>query len=135
LVGYEASDLSPRAGDTVQLTLYWQALRPIDADYTVFAHIIDPRSLSIQAGSDQWPGGTPTTTWQPGALVEDMHALVVNDTAPPDIYELEIGLYAAQPDGSFPRLHIVTGDGGMSDDYVYLTRVRVLPRAEATETP
>ncbi|MFO7323276.1 MAG: glycosyltransferase family 39 protein [Chloroflexota bacterium] len=133
LVGYELSDLTPRAGDTTTLTLYWQALRPVERDYTVFAHVIDPRTFTIYAGSDSWPasGSAPTSSWKPGQLVEDTHELVIREDAPPDIYELEIGLYRQAEDGSFPRLRIVTADGGMADDYIYLTRVRVLPR-EAT---
>jgi hypothetical protein len=40
-------------------------------------------------------------------------------------------VYLAQ-DGRFDRLRIVTPDGGMADDYTYLTRMRIVPAAEAT---
>jgi 4-amino-4-deoxy-L-arabinose transferase-like glycosyltransferase len=133
LIGYAVSDLTPNAGDTVQLRLYWRALGPIERDYTVFAHIIEPRSFTIYAGSDAWPasGNAPTSTWQTGAIIEDTHTLSVNADTPPDIYELELGLYYQDAAGAFRRLRVVTADGGMADDYVYLTRVRTLPRDEA----
>src|SRR5690606_9358229 len=129
LVGYSLSDLSPAAGESVELTLYWRGLREIEQDYVVFAHVINPATLSIYAGSDAQPANwtAPTSTWQPGNIIEDTHTLTINPDTPPGIYELEIGLYIQTPDG-FPRLRIVTPDGGMANDYTYLSRVRVLPR-------
>jgi hypothetical protein len=130
LVGYSLSDLSPLAGENVDLTLYWRGLSGIERDYVVFAHIIDPSSQTIYASSDAMPvqWQAPTSTWQPGAIIEDTHTLIVNLDAPPGIYELEIGLYLQEADMSFPRLRVVTPDGGMANDYFYLNRVRVLPQ-------
>ncbi|MBZ0277323.1 MAG: glycosyltransferase family 39 protein [Anaerolineae bacterium] len=130
LVGYSLSDLSPQAGDTVELTLYWRAMQKVDRDYVVFAHIIDPPTLTIYAGSDAMPvqWTAPTSTWIPGEVITDVHTLTLREDTPPSIYELEIGLYTQEPDGSFPRPRIVTPDGGMADDFTYLNRVRVLPR-------
>jgi hypothetical protein len=132
LVGYSVSDLTPEAGGSLDLTLYWRALQPIARDYVVFAHVIDPQTTTIYAGSDAAPGGSPTSTWAPGDIVEDRHTLTVNADTPPGIYEVEIGLYRNPGDGTFPRLRIVTGDGGMADDYTYLSRVRVVPREDGS---
>lgn len=132
LVGYEINTLAPAAGETVELTLYWRALQPIPSDYIVFAHIVDPRTTAIYAGSDAMPANwtAPTSSWQAGAIVADTHSMTVNADTPPDIYAVEIGLYLNPGDGSFPRLRVVTPDGGMADDFAYLSRVRVLPRAD-----
>jgi 4-amino-4-deoxy-L-arabinose transferase-like glycosyltransferase len=129
LVGYSLSDLSPDAGDDVKLTLYWRGLRDIERDYVVFAHIIDPPTQTIYASSDAMPvqWQAPTSTWETNAIIEDTHTLTVNPDASPGIYELEIGLYLQEPSGSFPRLRIVTPDGGMANDYTYLSRVLILP--------
>ncbi|MEP7290644.1 MAG: hypothetical protein ABI835_02625, partial [Chloroflexota bacterium] len=134
LIGYHLTTLAPAAGESVDLTLYWRALQPIPADYVVFAHIVDPRTTAIYAGSDAMPanGSAPTSGWQPGAIITDTHTLTVNPDAPPGIYEVEIGLYLNPGDGSFPRLRVVTPDGGMADDFAYLSRVRVLPREDRT---
>ncbi len=128
LVGYALSDLSPQGGDTVELTLYWRGMEGMDRDYIVFAHIIDPSTLTIYAGSDAMPvqWNAPTSTWTPGEIITDNHVLTVREETPPGIYELEIGLYTQEPDGTFPRLRIVTPDGGMANDFTYLSRVRVL---------
>ncbi len=132
LVGYSLSDLTPRAGDTIELTLYWRALRPLDVDYKVFANILDRATLNKYAASDGMPDNwnRPTTTWQPGEIITDVHVLTVDPNAPPGIYETEIGWYREAGDGSFPRLRLVTVDGGMANDYANLTRVRILPEGE-----
>ena len=132
LVGYALSDLTPAAGESVELTLYWRGLRSIERDYVVFAHIINPATLTIYAGSDAQPAAwtRPTTAWTPGEIVEDRHTLALNPDTLPGIYELEIGLYLQEGDGSFPRLRVVTPDGGQADNYAYLTRVRALPRED-----
>jgi 4-amino-4-deoxy-L-arabinose transferase-like glycosyltransferase len=133
LVGYSLSDLSPQAGDNVELTLYWRGMRDIERDYVIFAHMIDPATQTIYGSSDAMPVDwqAPTSTWETGTIIEDTHTLIVNPDTPPGIYELEIGLYLQEPDGSFPRLRVVTPDGGMADNYFYLSRVRVLPAEES----
>ncbi|MBL8154396.1 MAG: hypothetical protein JNM70_09445, partial [Anaerolineae bacterium] len=130
LVGYSLTDLSPQPGDTIQLTLYWRGLRQIDTDYKIFANIIDPSTLIKYAASDGMPVNwqAPTSTWTPGTIIEDVHPLAVSADAPPGIYELELGIYQEKPDGSIERLRIVTPDGGMSDNFIYLSRVRIIPK-------
>lgn len=131
LVGYSITDLTPNAGDSIELTLYWRRLRAMTNNYVVFAHIIDPASMTIYAGSDAQPAAwtAPTSSWAEDAIIEDMHTVSVNPDTPSGIYELEIGLYT-HTDGRFDRLRVVTADGGMANDYAYLTRVRVMPRQE-----
>ena len=128
LVGYEMSTLTPKAGESTDLTLYWRAIQPLSKDYTVFAHILDPLTTSIYAGSDATPGGSPTSGWKAGEIIKDVHTLTVNTDAPPGIYEVEIGLYLNAGDGTFPRLNVIAADGGGTDNFAYLSRVRVLPR-------
>lgn len=132
LVGYSLSDRSPAAGQTVELTLYWRALKNIERDYVVFAQILDPITLTRYAASDAMPAAwtRPTTTWQVGEIIEDTHLLAVDPNAPPGIYELGFGLYLQE--GDFPRLRIFTPDGGMAFDIAYLTRVRILPALTTT---
>ncbi|MBC7814565.1 MAG: glycosyltransferase family 39 protein [Burkholderiales bacterium] len=129
LVGYKLSTLTPTVGQPAELTLYWRGLRAIEPNYTVFAHIIDPATYTITAGSDGQPVAwtRPTSSWQPGEIVEDTHTLNINETAVPGIYELEVGFYLQADDGSFQRLRVVTDDGGMADNYIYLSRVRIVP--------
>ncbi len=129
LVGYALTNLTPKAGDTIEITLYWRGLRKLDTDYKVFANIIDPMTLTKYAASDGMPVNwqAPTTTWEAGTIIKDIHTVQVDPNAPPGIYETEIGLYSQADDGTIQRLRIVTVDGGMASDYMNLTRVRILP--------
>ncbi len=129
LVGYSLTDISPTVDDSVDLTLYWRGLRKLDKDYKVFANIIDPQTLTKYAASDGMPVNwqAPTTTWETGTIIKDVHTLKVDPNAPPGIYETEIGLYSQAEDGTIQRLRIVTADGGMANDFMNLTRVRIMP--------
>ncbi|MCA0452804.1 MAG: glycosyltransferase family 39 protein [Chloroflexi bacterium] len=129
LVGYSLSNLTPTAGDTIELTLYWRGLRKLDTDYKVFANILDPQTLTKYAASDGMPVNwqAPTTTWETGTIIKDTHTLTVDPNTPPGIYETELGLYSQSEDGTIHRLRIVTVDGGMANDYMNMTRVRILP--------
>ena len=131
LVGYEVSDLSPTAGDTLTVTLYWRGLQPISDDYKVFVNVIEPPTLTKYAASDAMPVGwaRPTTTWQPGEIITDVHTMSVEPSAQPGIYELQVGLYK-EVNGTLERLRIFTPDGGQAFDVLYLSRVRILPAVE-----
>lgn len=130
LAGYTVSDLSLVPGQELDVTLYWRGLQPIDLDYVIFVHVIDPATTAIYGASDAQPANwtRPTSSWQPGAIVEDTHTFTISPEAPSQSYELEIGVYL-QLDNQFPRLRVLTPDGGMANDFVYLTRVRVVTGA------
>lgn len=64
--GRSASD----GGVTVDLT--WQALRPLDRDYTGFVHVVDGAgNLVAQHDSPPLNGFFPTSFWRPGWPVEE----------------------------------------------------------------
>ena len=41
LLGYHVAGESAAPGDTLELTLFWQAQRPLDIEYQVFVHVLD----------------------------------------------------------------------------------------------
>ncbi len=96
LLGYDLFPTSERSWD---LTLYWQSLAPVEADYTVFSHLLGEHNPAtagpLWAGHDGQPNGGhfPTTAWQPGQTVLDVHPLTLPDDAPSGEYRLEVGLY------------------------------------------
>lgn len=99
LLGYSLDREEVAPGETVNVTLYWKALAPLRQDYTVFVHLLgghNPATGSpLWAGHDGQPDGGhyPTTRWQPGEVILDVHPLAVPPDAPPGEYQLEIGLY------------------------------------------
>lgn len=94
LLGYDLEMKEARPGDTLYLTLYWQAQREMDEDYTVFVHLVDEEG-TIWGQEDGWPEGGfyPTSFWDPGEVVKDQYDLVIDPQVPPGLYRFEVGLY------------------------------------------
>jgi hypothetical protein len=84
------------SGQTLQLTLYWQARQPPDKSYTVFVHLVGAGERIVGQQDSVPVGGTyPTTLWVPGEIVVDEYALTVKPEAPAGRYRLAVGLYDA----------------------------------------
>lgn len=126
LVGYQLNRRQTRAGDTLTLTLYWQSLRRMEHNYTVFTHVLGPETR-IYGQEDSWPldGDYPTAAWEPGEIVEDTYLLTLAEDTPPGVYDIEVGVYRVDEEGYIERLQRVTEDGRRVQDYVLLTKVRV----------
>jgi len=124
LLGYELDAEAIAPGERLTLTLYWQALGPVETGYTVFTHLIDAQER-IWAQHDGLPadGARPTDRWEVGELVVDRHALTVSPGALPGLYQLEVGLYRAETGARLPALD---GDGRpLAGDRVLLGPVTV----------
>ena len=85
---------NPAPGDTLQATLYLQALSPQDHSYKVFAHLVDDTG-KLWAQHDAVPRawGYPTTEWQVGEIVADRIWLPLPADAPPGMYHVFVGMY------------------------------------------
>lgn len=81
---------------TLRLALYWRARTAIDADYSVFVHVLDANG-KIVAQADQPPqaGNYPTSFWDRGEQVRDDYALTLPANARVADYRIALGLYRA----------------------------------------
>jgi 4-amino-4-deoxy-L-arabinose transferase-like glycosyltransferase len=81
-------------GNVLPVILYWQAIAQIEQDYTVFVHIRN-QDGKIVAQLDRPPGGgtSPTSSWQPGQLLQDTYPVLLPDALPPGEYQVHMGLY------------------------------------------
>jgi len=120
LVGYEMDRRKAEPGEAIRLTLYWQGLAKMRDDYTVFVHLLREGD-QIWAGADRQPQ-TPTSTWARGQIVVDEYELVIAPDAPPDVYEVEVGLYLPE---TGERLNLLDQDGRLIGNRVLLSKVRV----------
>jgi len=95
-LGYQLSAETVKPGETLHLTLYWQALAEMSTSYTVFTHLLDEDN-HIWGQKDSLPGeGTlPTTGWLRGEVIADEYDIVVKPETPTGEYMLEIGMYEA----------------------------------------
>ncbi|MFQ5594357.1 MAG: ArnT family glycosyltransferase [Anaerolineae bacterium] len=121
LIGFDLDRRAVTPGETLHLTLFWQAISPMEEDYTVFTHLLRPPD-QIWAQEDDQPrdGQSPTSTWEPGEVIDDRYELALPDDAPPGEYKIEIGVYRPATGG---RLKV-----GLSDQGIVLARVRVAER-------
>jgi len=119
LLGYDLAEEYSAPGDELQLVLYWQALDPLEGDYTVFVHLLDDAG-QIRGQGDGLPVGgfQPTTFWDPGEIIVDGHSVTIDADAVPGTYRLAVGLYLPS---SGQRLE------GADGDCVLLGEVQVGP--------
>jgi hypothetical protein len=120
-VGYRVD--TPRArvapGDTLDLTLYWQALKPIDTDYSVFINVFGHGDMLL-SGNDTYPGGGlfQTTLWAPGEIIVDRYRLRLDATARatlatqgPTALTIDVGFYdLTRGTGDRPEAQLPTFD-------------------------
>lgn len=115
---YTLSTAAVAPGDVLQVGLDWQTEAPIDVRYKVFIQLLDGSGV-LMAQRDSEPGGglALTTTWQPGVIVHDQHALTIPDNLSPANYTLIIGLYAVDD----PQARLRVGEA----DYLTLEQITV----------
>jgi hypothetical protein len=89
LSGY---DLVP--SEPVSLTLYWQAKSRPSQNYTVFVQLLNENGEWL-AGADAPPVNNfyPTSLWQKGDWIDDLHVLPLPPELPPGTYTIRVGLY------------------------------------------
>jgi hypothetical protein len=82
-------------GDAVPLRTWWHVGRTPDADFKFFVHIVTPDDTAKVAQFDTFPfdGYVPMTRWEAGELVPHVQTLALDETIPPGIYQLILGLY------------------------------------------
>lgn len=99
-------------GQTVELTLYWQALVEPTAVYTAFLHVLNKAGETVLS-ADHWPGGLPSDIWDVGQVIEDRVSLALPADLPPGAYRVRLGLYTADDGRRLPL-------DGTTADYLIL---------------
>lgn len=131
LVGYDLDRTRLRPGESLALTLYWQAQGTVSGRYKVFTHLLGEQ-YNVESGNFLWGqqdnepvgGERPTTTWLPGEVIADPYRIALHPQAPPGVYRLEIGLYHPTTGERLPRLD---EQGRPVADHLILTTVTVTP--------
>lgn len=96
LVGYEVESGELRPGEQVRVRLEWEALRPMERDWSVFVHLNDPVLGRPIAQRDMFPGQglLATRLLLPGERLVNEYVLTVPPTAvAPAELALVAGLY------------------------------------------
>jgi hypothetical protein len=94
LDAYELPRLDYHAGDTLSVTLIWEAVQPLDRGYTAFVHLTRPDGSVISQHDGLPANGTrPTDTWAPGDQISDNHQFLIPPDTPSGEYWLRVGMY------------------------------------------
>jgi 4-amino-4-deoxy-L-arabinose transferase-like glycosyltransferase len=96
LIGFDLPQSAFKPGDSLPLTLVWQAQAEMAVDYTVFVQLLNPAG-QVAAQIDRQPlaGAAPTTGWLPNEILTDPYTLPLPPTLPSGPYRLITGLYHA----------------------------------------
>ncbi len=124
LHGYNLSAMDTLAGETLELTLVWQALADIDVNYVVFAHVANMDETIVAQGDGVPVNGTRLTlSWRAEEVLSDTHTITLPPDTPPGTYELWVGFY--DPD-TFARPPVFVDGVEQADGRLLLTRITVM---------
>jgi len=125
LLGYELETEEPTPGETLSLSLYWQALKEIDEDYWLLLQIVDEDG-EAHLTKDGSPSASryATDLWKEGDIFSFRHRLYLPSDVPPGRYRLEVGIH---PFGTWEWLPIRDEKGTILGEKITLTSVRVIP--------
>jgi 4-amino-4-deoxy-L-arabinose transferase-like glycosyltransferase len=118
LVGYdlawENGGSSDEGQQAVSLTLYWQALRPLPYDYTVFVHVRDAQGRTV-AQADHQPLAPiyPPTLWPVGQTIRERSVFMLPGDLPAGDYDVWIGLYRLDTLDRVPVMGDVSGENAV----------------------
>jgi len=109
------NQLSLKAGQTINLKLVWNVLKPPPVDYTLFLHLTPVGKDQPAAQVDRLiRPDYPTGIWQAGDRINDSIDFVLPADLPAGHYDLWLGVYYWQTN---ERLAIQTrGDGDVTAD-------------------
>jgi hypothetical protein len=112
-LGYDLDTVPIKPGQTLHLTLYWQALAEMDESYTAFTHLLDKDNL-IRGQKDSVPveGSLPTCCWVKDEIIADEYEIPIQPDAPSGQYTVEIGMYQLE---TMQRLEVREGHDGERD--------------------
>ncbi len=113
LRGYDYSSSTISAGDTITVTLHWQAVATMSDDFTVFVHLLDAAGAKLtQVDHPPLDGDYPTSAWQPGDMIVDHYVLTIPPDAPLGAYRPLVGFYLP---ATLERVQVGSATGEVRD--------------------
>ena len=99
LLGYDLDRPIYLPGDTISLTLYYEALADMDANYTAFVQLLGGHNpatdgpLWVGYDSETCQRFYPTSTWTPGEIIREQINISIPPETPLGAYQLYTGFY------------------------------------------
>jgi hypothetical protein len=116
LMGYTVVTPRLRAGEMVDLVLWWRSLHDGLDERSVLVHLVDAAGNKYAQG-DGPPaeGALPTSRWRAGLTVVDARRLLIPADLPPGDYVLLVGMYRWP---SLERLPVIQHDTLLPDGVI-----------------
>lgn len=125
LLGIDASSQEVQVGTPLQITVHWQTLATPNRNYQVFLHLLGPDGkVWAQHNAEPLMGQRPTAGWLPGEVISDTVELLLDPSAPPGAYQIELGLFD-QATAGMPRLEAEEDGKTLPDNAIRLGEVMV----------
>lgn len=118
-----------KPGMRLEVTLYWEALRDLEEDYSIFLHFFDAAENNL-VQRDSYPPEDMrfTSAWEKGQMIRDRYSLLIPPDAPPGLYWLSTGMYLLS---TMERLPLLTQEGRIVGNRIILEPVKVLASSQA----
>jgi hypothetical protein len=122
LLGYTLNQSAVASGETLNVTLFWRALRPLESSYAPTVQLVNPAVSEAWGTTSTFFIGAASVNHQPSYFISDTYKLPINVDAPPYIGHISVQLKDANanqvlrlPDGSdrliLPAQVRITGNG------------------------
>jgi 4-amino-4-deoxy-L-arabinose transferase-like glycosyltransferase len=109
LRGFDPPPTTTHPGDLLPVTVYWEALAPMDTRYRAFMHLVGPDGALYGQHDDDPACRLLTTDMRPMQRSSRQFRLPVNPAAPPGDYQVIFGLYHPVTGERLPIRHNQTG--------------------------
>ncbi len=122
LLGYTLNQSMVAPGETLNITLYWRALRPLEGSYPPTVQLVNSAVSEAWGTTSSFFIGAASINHQPDTFISDTYKLPINADAPPYVGRISVQLKDAKtgeslrmPDDSdrliLPARVRVTGNG------------------------
>ena len=118
LLGYDLSARELESGDSLEITLFWESLRPPAAECTTFIHLVDGAGQIVaQCDLPLIGGGARTSGWATGDVLADRYQVQIKPGTPAGDLHVLVGFYNPA-DGA--RLPILRDGMPTGEDHITL---------------
>jgi hypothetical protein len=123
LLGFDPISLTIRAGDPIDVNVYWQTQEPTNIDQHLFVGLFSAEGMLV-APTNEIPLGNAwgTSRWTPGEILREPVRLMTPAYIPPGNYVLRVALFNPQTNEPLPAQ---PGAWVAEFDQVGLTNVRI----------
>lgn len=122
LIGADIDQAIVKPGDSIDVTLYWKAIQPMEINFQSFVHFLAEDGFLKTQDDKLNPGDFPTGQWPLDKYVLDQYDLLIPADTLPGTYTVNAGLWVSDEGW---RLPIIVEEGQQRGDSFPLIEIEV----------